>query len=263
VTKTAILKLLQGVAASAVFGLILIAGGRLGAQASSSCLDCTPGLLGNPNMSGSFTVCLESGSTYAFSQTQYDAIESGLHYWDSYFQDAEIDISFSVIGRNPSCSGSGADIVIKLVDTNTDMVNVGALAEANQTSYGYGATIKVNEAQLTNSAVDWAEMAAHEMGHLLGFDDINPPLSCSGLSVMWHQNVAMPSGGATCSDKTAASGKFVGGNNDPGPEWFPEGDCWEVWTVYRYWWFDGTDYHFSGWFLGTYQYTDCDGGPPI
>jgi hypothetical protein len=234
--------------------IVAIFGARLYAQ-STTCLDCMPETYNYSHMSGNYTVCFEINSHEWHDVDQY--MEEGIEsYWPDYLSAAGIDITFNFIHGSPC---EEYDILIQIV-TSGDMTNSTAPAEAHMTEDGRGSSIWVNADKVPGTS-DWYGAGAHEMGHLMDYKDIYNKPQCAGQSIMYGTTQSWPST-ITCSDKTALTNKYKTTGGDPFDEWFPNNQCYEIWTVYRYWWYDGTDYYFSGWYLGSYQYTDCENGPP-
>ena len=239
-------------------GVTLLTSAVLHAQ--DPCAICKPALDNYASLSGNYDVCIESDSSHDLGPIRQN-IAAGIAYWEPYFEEASIDISFSFFEGTAENPCSGHDIKVKVVP-NSSMSNSGALAEAHRTPNGRGAEIWINEDELGNSAIDWNGMGAHEMGHILDFDDVRPPKDCSGKTLMWHENGAIPPGGVRCADKTAASQKYKGGTPGDGEYWIPSGDCYDIWLYVEYYWWGNGEWHYSGWNWVMYLYTDCENGPP-
>lgn len=250
--------------ASVVIGLAVASLRPAPVQAMADCISCQPTLYNYATLSGPYKVCVKSNSTYAFTQTQADAVASGKDYWNNYFTAAGVNISFSSVTADASTPcPNDTDITISIVDPSA-MVNNGALSEANLTTNGHGATVHVNADQLSNGAVDWQDMGAHELGHILDFKDVKnegATSGCVGLTIMWEINQTMPSS-ALCADETACSGKYVSPNTGGDDYYDPiGGECYDWYWVTTYYYYSEGNWYEAG---ETWEYIDeyC-GVPPM
>jgi hypothetical protein len=232
-------------------------------SAQDECAVCSPDLYNWAEMSGEYTICFDQSGEDFSSQAQQIAmgIES---YWAPYFDDAEIDISFSWRPLGDSCDSG--DIIFKVVDAG-EMTNTGHSAETNFVNQnGHGNWVGINRDNINSESSDrWAYLGAHELGHLLDFKDVNDP-DCAGFTVMATRN-DLPSV-TLCGDKTTATVKYLGVGPVEEDEWWepsedPEHeDCYEVSRAYLWVWCDESGCYSSGWTKGGFLRIDC-GPPPI
>lgn len=229
-----------------------LATGNIIAQAS--CGACTPAQMTHvTGLSGTYSVCIETDDgSNQMSIDERDGIKEGIEqYWDSYFAEADFPLDFTVsFASNGQCS---ADIRIRL---QAGLFNAtGHMAEADTTADGRNSGVRIDPLFLGQYGKDtWKNLGAHEIGHILGFDDVAE--YCNDWSVMVNPISTGPLTGIQCGDSVALSQRYPA---DPGggvEEDFPseyEEDCWDTYfVVYHYYWsgedwvlYD-TDYYFLG-----------------
>jgi hypothetical protein len=248
--------------------IAVLSSSALGARMQEGCSGCQPVHDGLNFLDGTYVVCIDSTGAGEFPQAHATAIAEGIDaYWEDYFDDADINVQFTYVLSGVGDNCPSHDILITPVDPQ-GMVNYGATAEAYVSwpnHDGRGAHIDVNGDVVGNSSVDWCAIMAHEMGHILGFDQMERP-ECNGETIMHPGTVTSLPSATLCADKVAASQAYVNENFiEDGEMWDPsqdEEDCYDVYAIYVYGWKDATGWHYLGWSYGPFLRTDC-GPPPI
>lgn len=90
-------------------------------------------------------------------------------------------------------------------------------------------------------------MAAHEFGHVLGYDDVASS-NCAGQTVMsGHISWVYWDGGAVaCSDSLAMNERFLAPESDEIPYPITPPNCYELYLVEYFWCYNGTTWYQCG-----------------
>lgn len=221
-------------------------------------MDCQPTRYNYASLSGSYQVCFESNENYSFSAGQMSAMAAGLDYWNSVFSDLGVNISFSATyGLKDSlapCPSTTNIIFSPSYDTE------GHLALADLTTDGNGAVVRIDTTRLLADDQNWDHLAAHELGHILDYQDVHTN-GCYLYTVMWQENDVVPTPSCS-SDKVANSTRYKGGggtNEDFQPA---GGECYDVYLVREFYVWDGSDFYYVGSAVIAYLGQYC-GPPPI
>jgi hypothetical protein len=228
------------------------------------CEDCQPARIGaNTSMSGQYTVCIQSDSNNQFSSAEASAIETGIqHYWGGYLSTASsIGFAISTGTAADPCSG---DITIS-IDPSLRTANNGNGDWADTDPSGgdgRGSTIRVNPDFLgqTFATANWEWLGAHEMGHVLDFNDITND-ACQAYSIMAHgnQNYDPDDEFLRCADALACSLRWTQSNLDDGANQSQpnEDNCFDVYYVQVQFCWNGQHWILCGQ-VWTWLYEDCD-----
>lgn len=229
----------------------------------ANCVPCAPIHDGVHNLSGNYTVQIEWSNSYQYPSGQISEMKNAIEgYWNGYFQALGINISFSVSDCNVDVGCGSADIRIFL-DDPVNFFNQGALAETLQTSDGHGSSVRVDRTQLSNINVHWSHMGAHEVGHVLGFDNVSNS-ECALATIMFIPNRPMLSS-VGCGDKIAVSDHWLGQTYySDDYQWIHgSADCYEVWrTTYYFCSDDGIHFYQCGEVGPVFSHFYC-GEPPV
>lgn len=178
-------------------------------QAAPNCADCTPAPY-NFSPSGSFSIGFDAGFT---SEEKAGIVSGASGYWNGVFSQQSVGVSIS----SQEASYASANIKFTL---DPSLVGQSIVAIATINGDGTG-SVRVNPDKLNNarSQTYWKWSGAHEVGHLMGHQDVGnkPQGSCFGLTIMYetiYSNIdSFPS--SLCSDQLAVANKHSPGNYNP------------------------------------------------
>ena len=228
---------------------------------ADDCEDCKPSRLNqNTNLSGNYSVCIQSDATYQFSSSEEQAMAHGIQqYWGNYFATAaNINFNISTGTASNPCSG---DITISIdPGMSTSNYGTGNWGEADLSGGdGRGSEIRVNPDLLGCPYCSWEWFGAHEMGHLMDYADKTSPSGCENYSIMAYgtQYLNPSADWLRCADALVCSERWVEPDFGGEEDYTPNGDCWDVyWVQITYCW-NGNWWVQCGQ-IWTWLYEDCD-----
>lgn len=244
-----------------VLGLDYIASTTTKAQ-SGSCAACMPSRKNvNYDVPNNLDVCFQEFQGQGFPPGAIESMKSGMNtWWDMLSQNGKnVSVFYDQKTDPDTCADNGQTLRVTMKPGSSFDHPDEDFAEGLGFRSDGNATITFN-LDLFNRPVDWTEVGAHELGHVLDFGHTPDDPACQGQSVMWRFAMPMP-GGDRCADRTAVSLKYRTDSVEEDIESGPKGedDCADYYLVRYYFWTDGNGWHGAGYmsyYLGNY----C--GPP-
>jgi hypothetical protein len=181
-----------------------------------------------------------------------------MNYWTALASEQGRNIALSSVA--PTVANCPSEAILVEYLTSAEMAHPQAFAEAVGTADGRSGEIRMNKDTLPSNFSDWADMGAHEFGHLFDFANVDTP-GCSTLSIMaWDGQHGLGQINQ-CADRTAITTRYHGNNHYQDNYSDPlGGDCYQ-WLVVTFWeYFDGENWNYAGFTIDADYGSYC--GPP-
>lgn len=242
---------------------IMFAGRPVPIRAQANCSTCIPSRDTSIIVSGTLTVCFAdtaAPSGGAWGGEEVD-IQTGIErYWEDWYSENQVPIDFDFTQVSDETNCPSGSVVMKKGNPGSSTAYAGAFPTSN----GQGASVVYSPSQTSGlSEDDWKALGAHEMGHILGYQNIDTPSGCDNYSIMANTGPLYwpgDSSGPMCGEIGAFSGTYsTGGDTDyRNPTGSDCEDGLEVWHIRITWCNYGNGWFVCGWsetFLG------CHYGP--